>query len=78
MAALLPHGMVQYHEISRTSRFRTFRGKNMMFFRDYDVIIRGYPQNTGIPCDFGRFHIVKCLTITKLNVTIPVLFKTSI
>ena len=28
--------------------------------------------------DFGWFHLVKCIPITKLNVTIPVLFKTSI
>ena len=53
MASLLPHGVLQYHhEISRTSRFRTFWGENVTFLRDYDVITRGFPQKLGIPRDF--------------------------
>ena len=48
-----------------------FSNKIMMFFWDYDVI------TMGIPHDFGRFRIVMCIPITKLNVTIPVLLKTS-
>ena len=55
-----------------------FQSENVMFFRDYDVIWQEYPPKLRIPRDFGWFHLVKCITITKLNVTIPVLFKTSI
>ena len=47
MAALLPHGVVQYHEISRTSRFWTFRGENVTFLLDYDVITTGIPSKIG-------------------------------
>ena len=52
--------------------------------QERDVFVRlwchlmGIPPKSGIPHDFGRFRLVKCITITKLNVTIPVLFKTSI
>ena len=52
--------------------------------REHDVFARlwchltGIPPKLGIPHDFGQFCLVKCITITKLNVTIPVLFKTSI
>ena len=77
MASLLSPGVVQYHEISRTSRFRTFLGEIMMFLWDYDVITGGFPKKLGISCDFGPFCLVKCIPINKLNVTIPVLLKTS-
>ena len=29
-----------------------FSGENVTFLRDYDVIIRGFPQKSGIPHDF--------------------------
>ena len=58
------------------------------FFRwDYDVSARLWCHYMGIPCQnwgnplkiaiFCRFHLVMCIPITKLNVTIPVLLKTS-
>ena len=54
-----------------------------LFWWDYDVLARlwchyrGIPQKSGIPHDFSWFHLVMCIPITKLNVTIPVLLKTS-
>ena len=55
---------------------------------EHDVFARLWCHNMGIPCQkqgnplkiviFGRFRLVMCITTTKLNVTIPVLFKTSI
>ena len=58
-----------------------FRSENVTFLRDYDVIIGDSCQNLGKPPenrDFGQFRLVMCIPITKLNVTIAVLFKTSI
>ena len=59
-----------------------------LFGWDYDVSARLWCHYKGIPCqklgkppkncDFGQFCLVMCIPITKLNVTIPVLFKTSI
>ena len=58
-----------------------------LFGRDYDVSARLMSlQGISLPkigeppknCDFARFHLVICILITKLNVTIPVLFKISI
>ena len=58
-----------------------------LFGQDYDISLRLGCHYKGIPCKklgkppeiaiFGRFHLIMCILITKLNVTIPVLFKTS-
>ena len=58
-----------------------------LFGWDYDVSARLWCHYMGIPCQnwgnplkiaiFSQFHLVICILITKLNVTIPVLFKTS-
>ena len=40
----------------------------------------GFPPKIGETpkkCDFGRFHLIMCIPITKINVTIPVLLKIS-
>ena len=65
------------HEISHTSRFRTFRGENVMFLRDYDVITQGFPQNWGFPMILFQFRIGTCIPTPESELTIPVLFKTS-
>ena len=65
------------HEISRTSRFRTFRGENMTFLQDNDVITWGFPQNWGFPVISFRFRIGTCVLTPESELTIPVLFKTS-
>ena len=50
MAALLPHGVVQYHhEISRILVFGLFFGEIITYFRERDVITTGIPQNRGFP-----------------------------
>ena len=60
--------------------FALARGENMTFLRDYDVITWDSLPKMGKPPRnrvFGRCHPVMCMPITKLNVTISVLFKTS-
>ena len=49
----------------------------MMFFQDYDVITREFPREPPEKCDFSQFRLVMCILITKINVMIPVLLKTS-
>ena len=53
--------------------------------RECDVFLRLWCHYMGIPCQnwgnplkimiFGRFRLIMCIQITKLNVTIPVLLK---
>ena len=50
---------------------RTWRFCEIMMSFDGNI-----PPKSGIPHDFGWFHLVMCIPIIKINVTIPVLLKT--
>ena len=55
------------------SRFRTFFGKIMMYFRERDVITMGIPPKMG---ESLWFCSGTCIPIPYSELTIPVLFKT--
>ena len=69
MAALLPHGMVQYLEISRTSRFWTFFGEIMTYFRERDVITTGIPSKIGESPENSDFRPISSCNVHSDNQT---------
>ena len=75
MATRLLPGMVQSSRVK--SLTISFRSENVMFSEIMMSLQGNSLQNWGFPTIFGRFRLIKCIPITKLNVTIPVLFKTS-
>ena len=80
---LLLLGIAQSHtsEISCILVFRVFSARLWRIFENVMSLQWGFPPKLGNPPEnaiFGRFRLVMCIPITKLNVTIPVLFKTSI
>ena len=77
MAASLLPGMVQSSQVKSLAHlvFRLFGARTWCFCEIMMSFDGDTPQKLGIPCNFGRFCLVMCIPITKINVTIPVLLK---